>query len=261
MNIIEQRAASSLQFARSSDGVEIAFKVAGTGRALACLHGFSESHEGWEEAGYVEPLVAAGYQVILIDSRGHGRSGKPHQPDAYSGSLRIADLVAVLDRLGHGKALLLGHSMGGTLALAAAAHIRERVAAVIAIGAHPFSEDLEPLRHVLRAGLQDWMAHLERQAGTMSQTTRRRIADNDPAALSACAARNRADFSAQVSASDIPLLAIVGSEDERKSRVLEMTGMPNTSVKVAGGLNHCTSFAQAGTILPIILNFLQDMEA
>jgi pimeloyl-ACP methyl ester carboxylesterase len=66
----------------SSDGVTIAYTVAGTGPPVVLLHGFTETGASWQEAGYVERFLAAGRRVVLIDCRGHGGSGKPHEAAA-----------------------------------------------------------------------------------------------------------------------------------------------------------------------------------
>jgi pimeloyl-ACP methyl ester carboxylesterase len=61
--------------------------------------------------GYVEAL-RPDYQLILVDARGHGASDKPHEPAAYALSLRVSDIVAVLDALHLSTAHFWGYSMG-----------------------------------------------------------------------------------------------------------------------------------------------------
>ena len=46
-----------------NDGVKIAFEVQGRGAPILLLPGFSQSREAWKQAGFVEPLLAAGRQV------------------------------------------------------------------------------------------------------------------------------------------------------------------------------------------------------
>ena len=84
----------------SADGVPVAYTVLGTGSPLVLLHGFSETGESWREAGYVDRFLSNGRRVVLIDCRGHGASGKPHDAAAYSGDKRARDVLAVLDALG-----------------------------------------------------------------------------------------------------------------------------------------------------------------
>ena len=50
------------------------------------------------------------FRLIFADHRGHGRSGAPHEPEAYALPTRVADHVAVLDELGLDRAHVLGFS-------------------------------------------------------------------------------------------------------------------------------------------------------
>jgi pimeloyl-ACP methyl ester carboxylesterase len=60
-------------------GLKISYRVEGEGLPLILLHGFTDSAESWYELGYVHALQAR-HRLILIDSRGHGKSDKPHDP-------------------------------------------------------------------------------------------------------------------------------------------------------------------------------------
>ena len=66
-----------------SSGIPIHYRVEGAGDPLVLHHGFMDSSETWVELGYVEPL-ARSRQVILMDGRGHGESGKPNWNTAKS---------------------------------------------------------------------------------------------------------------------------------------------------------------------------------
>lgn len=98
----------------TSDGVRIAFDVYGSGPAAVLSHGFAaDANLNWVQPKVVEALVASGRQVITLDSRGHGRSGKPHEPAAYSGLVMVHDVQAVLDHLQVTSVDAVGYSMGG----------------------------------------------------------------------------------------------------------------------------------------------------
>src|SRR5262245_634199 len=130
-----------LSEAVAEDGVSVSYEDLGRGEPLVLLHGVTESRESWHEAGYVGQFLRRGRRLILVDGRGHGRSGKPHDPAAYSGRSRAADVIAVLDHAGIRRAALMGYSMGGAVALAAAAFHPKRVGSLIVSGVHPFAED------------------------------------------------------------------------------------------------------------------------
>ena len=68
----------------SFDGTELYFEESGRGTPVVLLHGLSSSTRGnWQDPGIWDELVEAGKHVVGLDARGHGRSGKPHEPAAY----------------------------------------------------------------------------------------------------------------------------------------------------------------------------------
>ncbi|HEY5154228.1 MAG TPA: alpha/beta hydrolase [Acidimicrobiales bacterium] len=97
----------------SFDGTEIAYAVEGHGPPVLLLHGFAADHQAnWVAPGIVNALIGAERQVIATDARGHGRSGKPHDPTAYDGDAMVRDAQAVLDHLGVTEVDVVGYSMG-----------------------------------------------------------------------------------------------------------------------------------------------------
>ncbi|WP_433396604.1 alpha/beta fold hydrolase [Streptomyces sp. CA-146814] len=97
----------------------------GPGRPLLALHGhFSEGRTFARLAGALAP----GWRVIAPDQRGHGESDRPGD---YGRRGYLGDALAVLDHLGLGPAVVLGHSLGGVNAYQLAAHHPERVGALV----------------------------------------------------------------------------------------------------------------------------------
>lgn len=95
---------------------------------LLLLHGLTDSGEGWPEA------VAhwqGDYAIVLVDQRGHG--GSPwftaDQLAAHPGDVMVDDAVALLEQLD--RPVVLGHSLGGAVALAAAARRPDLVRALV----------------------------------------------------------------------------------------------------------------------------------
>ena len=97
-----------------SSGVSIHYHVEGDGPPLVLQHGLTSSLQNWYAYGFVEELQKE-YRVIMVDARGHGRSGKPHDPKGYDLKLRVNDVLAVMDDLGVSKAHYMGYSMGGRI--------------------------------------------------------------------------------------------------------------------------------------------------
>ena len=105
----------------SFDGVEIAYEVWGSPGArppVVLHHGFAaDGRSNWVLTGVVAALVDAGRQVIVPDARGHGRSGKPHEPAAYGESRMAQDLACLAAHLSLEQVDLGGYSMGAVVAL------------------------------------------------------------------------------------------------------------------------------------------------
>src|SRR5262245_36538960 len=98
-----------------AEAVTLHYSEAGTGTPVVLLHGFPLSSEIWhaQRAG-----LGDRWRVITPDLRGHGKS--PASDGAYSMETMARDLLALLDSLQISKAVVLGHSMGGYVTLAAA---------------------------------------------------------------------------------------------------------------------------------------------
>jgi len=101
------------------DGVGIEYEVTGEGRPVVLLHGFPDSGRLWRHQ--VPALADAGFQVIVPDLRGYGRSDKPEPVDAYSIPVLAGDVMAILAELQIGRAHIVGHDWGAALAWALAA--------------------------------------------------------------------------------------------------------------------------------------------
>lgn len=114
-----------MPFATAPDGVRIHYEIEGDGPPLVLQHGLLSSLESWRQRGYVEQL-APRYQCILIDSRGHGESDKPDDPEAYEVRTRVVDVASVLHDAGVETAHYLGYSMGGWIGYGIAIYMPQR---------------------------------------------------------------------------------------------------------------------------------------
>lgn len=109
-----------------NEGAKIWYAAFGTGEPVILLHGGLGNSGNW---GYQVPeLVENGYQVVVIDSRGHGRSTRDSRP--YSYTLMASDVLAVMDFLGLERASLVGWSDGADIALALAKDVPARASRV-----------------------------------------------------------------------------------------------------------------------------------
>ena len=96
---------------------------------FVCLHGLVDTLEIWD--GLRAPLGERG-RVVCVDQRGHGESDAP--PGPYRREDLASDVVGVLDALGLARAVLVGHSMGGIVAMTTALAVPQRVSGLVLIG-------------------------------------------------------------------------------------------------------------------------------
>ena len=99
------------------DGVELAWRELGDGRPVVLLHGLMGSGTLMASHGPARAIAAHGYRVILPDLRGHGDSGRPHDPACYPPDVLADDGLALVDHLGLGDYHLAGYSLGGKVVL------------------------------------------------------------------------------------------------------------------------------------------------
>jgi pimeloyl-ACP methyl ester carboxylesterase len=108
------------------NGARIWFATCGGGDPVILLHGGLGHSGNW---GYQVPaLVHSGHRVVLIDSRGHGRSTRDSRPFTYD--LMASDVMAVMDTLGLKKAPIVGWSDGACTGLVLARQAPARVTGV-----------------------------------------------------------------------------------------------------------------------------------
>jgi pimeloyl-ACP methyl ester carboxylesterase len=111
----------------SFDGVPIAWRELGEGHPVVLLHGyFSDAATNWIRYGHAAAIAARGFRVILPDLRGHGESGRPHDPAAYPRDALTRDGHALVAHLGLTDYDLGGYSLGA-----------RTVARMLATGADP----------------------------------------------------------------------------------------------------------------------------
>ena len=112
------------------DNAQIWYASYGAGAPVILLHGGLGHSGNW---GYQVPaLVDAGHRVVVIDSRGHGRSTRDARPYRYE--LMASDVLAVMDSLHLDKAAMVGWSDGACVAMVLGLVAPERVAGVFFFG-------------------------------------------------------------------------------------------------------------------------------
>ncbi len=127
------------EFTTAVDGTPLAFERHGKGPPVLMIHGFGSSRlQNWKSTGWYGGLTEAGFSIVAMDCRGHGDSGKPHDPDMYGHERMVEDAIAVMNAAGLSDSFVLGYSMGGFigLRLLASHPARVRKLAVAGVGEH-----------------------------------------------------------------------------------------------------------------------------
>ncbi|GIV76094.1 MAG: alpha/beta hydrolase [Litorilinea sp.] len=122
-----------------SNGIRIHYtRTGGDKPPVVLAHGFSDDGLCWTP---VAEILQADYDVIMVDARGHGRSDAPDE--GYTPAHMAADLAGVITGLGLHKPAVLGHSMGGSTAMALAGLYPELPGAILVedSGARNYMED------------------------------------------------------------------------------------------------------------------------
>ncbi|MFP4554567.1 MAG: alpha/beta fold hydrolase [Actinomycetota bacterium] len=121
-------------------GHDVTYRMAGDGPVVVLIHGIAGSSTTWRA---VMPALAERYTVIAPDLLGHGESSKPrgdYSLGAYASGIR--DLLAVLDL---GAATVIGHSLGGGIAMQFAYQFPERVQRLVLVASGGLGKEVSPL--------------------------------------------------------------------------------------------------------------------
>src|SRR6202012_4315806 len=113
------------------NGVKIWYASFGSGEPVILLHGGLANSNYW---GHQVRALAGRYRVIVMDSRGHGRSSRDAKPYGYG--LMAADVIALMDYLKIANAAIVGWSDGAIIGLDLAMHHPERVSRLFAFAAN-----------------------------------------------------------------------------------------------------------------------------
>lgn len=157
----------------NSNGVRIRYVEEGHGEPVVLVHGFTATLDKQWVATGVFATLSKHYHVIALDDRGHGKSGKPHDPKQYGREMG-QDVIRLMDQLRIQRTHLVGYSLGGVICGQLRALHPERFVTITIAGAPP---------------LFAWTAELQRaveaeasvlEAGDLSPIARRAWPTNDP---------------------------------------------------------------------------------
>ena len=208
------------------DGARVYFEDEGGDGAPVILHdGFADSVDDLREWAMADALTSEDFRAIFADHRGHGCSDKPHDPAAYAMPVRVADAVAILDRLGIERAHFVGRSWGGRLCFGIGEHAPGRVRSLVIGGNQPYAWPENAISRTVGQALAAAREQLSSEPLVRAfeafwdiefpSPQRERLLVNDPLALHAAWSAGMAEgpISADLGRWQVPCLIFIGAAD------------------------------------------------
>jgi pimeloyl-ACP methyl ester carboxylesterase len=256
-------------------GVEIHYEVTGDGPPVVLGHSLLCSGEMWR---CQVPALARGHRVVNVDARGHGASGPATARFTLYDSL--ADHLAVLDALKVERAVWIGLSQGGMVALRAALTAPERVAALVLLDTDGGRETLPTrVQHALlgavarTVGIRPVLPEILKlmfgattrrdDPDLVAEWSRRFAALDVPSVLNALGAVSRRDdLLPRVGQISAPALVLVGAEDaalppaRARRLAAALRGARIVEIPRAG---HLSALEQPDAVTAELLAFLEGL--
>jgi pimeloyl-ACP methyl ester carboxylesterase len=246
------------------DGVKIHYEVHGSGPVLLLTHGYSMTSAMWQ--GQIEAL-SKHHTLVLWDMRGHGQSDYPEDPASYSEALTVADMAALLDRVGAASAIVGGLSLGGYMSLAFCRAHPERARALLIIDTGPgFKND--DARDAWNRRAHETGDRFEREGlAVLESLSRERssVSHRDAAGLARAARGMLAQRDARVILSlpdiRVPSLVVVGADDKpflaaSDYMAAKIAGAKKVVIPAAG---HAVNIDQPQAFIDAVLPFLDNL--
>jgi pimeloyl-ACP methyl ester carboxylesterase len=235
------------------NGISIHYAIYGQGSPVIFLHGGLANTDYW--GNQVVP-VAAHHTVILMDSRGHGRSTRDGRPYGYD--LMADDVTALMDSLKIAKADIVGWSDGGILGIDLALRHKERVGKVFAFAANTVTSGVID-------GVEKnptFAAYIERAGSEYSaRSATPKEYDSFVEQISKMWAEQPNWSDAQLKAIDTPILIVDGDHDEaikREHTEYIAATIPHAGLLILPNTSHFAFLQDPRQFNFAILHFLGD---
>jgi len=253
---------------KSADGLRIAYEVHGAGEpAVVLVHGWSCDRTYFE--GQIEPL-AKKYQVVSLDLAGHGESspGRKNSTIASFGE----DVAAVVRKLRLKRVVLVGHSMGGDVVVAAARLLEGRVVGLVwlddykEIGPGRSDADIEKFSARLRADFPGVADHVVRNLfrldadPTLVERIARDMASAPPeVAIPSLESsfRYAREIPAALAGLKLPVIAINGDNGSTDAVSLAKHGVKSV---VMSGAGHFLMIEDPARFNPLLISAIEELE-
>ncbi len=251
------------------DGVSIHYEIHGAGNAAAptmlLSHGYGATCRMWD--GQVAAF-ADRYRVIVWDMRGHGKSGDPPDPAAYSQALTVGDMAALLDACEVERAIIGGLSLGGVMSLAFHLAHPERVRALMLFDTGPGFRNPEARRQwneraAARADDLEARGLAALGGGAEARLGRHRSAVGLAGAARGMLAQHDGSLIESLPHISVPTFVLVGAEDKNFLAAADyMAGkIPGAQKVVIPGAGHAANLDQPEAFNRAVEGFLAGLPA
>lgn len=237
------------------DGAQLWYATYGVGTPVILLHGGLGHSGNW---GYQVPcLIRGSYRVVLMDSRGHGRSTRDTRSFSYE--LMASDVLAVMDALDIEKASLVGWSDGACTALVLAATVPQRIASVFFFACNMDPSSVTQIE--ASPTLQRCFSRHAKDYAKLSRTPERfKNLVTDLTLMQRTQPNFSADDLAKIS---VPVIVVQGEHDEfikREHAEYLVHCIPKATFLLLDGVSHFAPLQKPSQFCASILRFLAQVE-
>ena len=260
----------------ASDGGKLAVEVEGEGSLVICSPGMGDFRDAF--APLAAHLILSGYRVACVDLRGHGDSTTGFE--RYGDEATADDLLAVIDALGGGPAVLAGASMSAAAAVIAAGRRPDKVGGLVLLGPYLRNSAGKTMRGLLHLALTRpwgpsvWRLYaaklwpgLGRQASERAaRSTASLTRPGRWAAFHATSAVDHDVVAPWVGRVQVPVLVVMGDadpdwKDPRAEAAWVASNFTDAEVVTVSGAGHAPMLERPAIVDPAVSGFLERIGA
>lgn len=241
------------------NGVHMYYEVYGEGSPLVLLHGGVMTIE--LDFAALLPDLAARHRIVAVEMQGHGRTADTGR--AITPASLASDVLGLLDHLGIDRAHVLGHSLGGAVALELAVSHPDRVRSIVPMsitvrpdGTH--EEITDPSKHATSTRMPTAQDFADMTEAYKRLSPHPEHFDEFVAMLSGVASQVEGWTDEQLAGVTAPTLLMIGDNDfttvEHAALMLRL--IPGSQLAVLPGTTHMTITRRADLVVPMLTAFL-----
>lgn len=257
----------------SNRSIQLAFEEHGSGLPVVLLHGYPLDRSIWSP---LVPLLKEHARLILPDLRGFGQTPLPKEDEPYSMRVLADDVLDLLDRLNIEKAVLVGMSMGGYVALAFAHAYPQRLAGLGLVSTQARADSPEKRQDRMKTaeqvrrrgvtrtlkGMAEKLTPKAELVPVLSELINRQSSKGVVAALKGMAERR--DSTENLANISVPTVVIAGTDDvlipmQRSQEMNQLLGW-SWLVEIPGG-GHMSMMEKPELVADALHKFFHTVES